>query len=57
MVVCICNNIREQELREAARRDQAVSACATYRALGCRAKCGQCIRAARAILSEERAAA
>jgi len=57
MVVCICNNIREQQLREAARRDQAVSACATYRALGCRAKCGQCIRTARAILSEERAAA
>lgn len=57
MVICVCNNIREQQLREAAQRDDAVSACATYRALGCRAKCGQCLRAARAILSEARAAA
>jgi bacterioferritin-associated ferredoxin len=57
MVVCICNNIRERDLREAAQHGNAVSACATYRALGCRAKCGQCIRTARAILSEERAAA
>ncbi|HWK36555.1 (2Fe-2S)-binding protein [Sphingomonas sp.] len=56
MVVCVCNAIRERDVRQAA-RDGAVSACQAYRALGCQAKCGQCVPFARAIIDQERAAA
>ena len=56
MVVCVCNAIRERDLREVA-RDGAVSACQAYRALGRAAKCGQCVPFAREIIADERAAA
>ncbi len=56
MVVCICNAIREQDVREAA-RGGARSACQAYRALGRQPKCGQCVPFARSIIDEERAAA
>jgi bacterioferritin-associated ferredoxin len=56
MVVCVCNAIREQQVREAA-RDGATSACQAYRALGRQPKCGQCVPYAREIIDQERAAA
>jgi bacterioferritin-associated ferredoxin len=56
MVVCVCNAIREKEVRAAA-RDGAISACQAYRALGRQAKCGQCVPFARAIIDAERAVA
>lgn len=56
MVVCVCNAIREQEVREAA-RNGAMSACQAYRQLGRQAKCGQCVPFAREIIAQERAAA
>ena len=56
MVVCVCNAIREQEVREAA-RSGAQSACQAYRALGRQAKCGQCVAFAREIIAQERDAA
>ena len=56
MVVCICNAIREQDVREAA-RGGAKSACQAYRSLGRQAKCGQCVPFAREIIASERAAA
>lgn len=56
MIVCVCNNIREGELREAA-KGGCRTACQSYRALGHRAKCGQCIRFARSIITEARSAA
>ena len=56
MVVCVCNAIRERDLREVA-REGAVSACQAYRAMGLQPKCGQCVPFARAIINEERAAA
>jgi bacterioferritin-associated ferredoxin len=56
MVVCICNAIRERDVREAA-RGGARSACQAYRALGRQPKCGQCVPFARAIIDEERAVA
>ena len=55
MVVCICNAIRESQIRSVAQ--QCRTACQAYSALGCQAKCGQCSVVARAILDEERAAA
>lgn len=56
MVVCICNAIREDDVRSAARAG-ATSACQAYRSLGRQPKCGQCIGFARQIIDSERAAA
>lgn len=55
MIVCICNAVREQQIREVA--GQCRTPCQAYDALGCRAKCGQCVVIARAILDEQRQAA
>ena len=53
MFVCICNAIRENELRNVA-RDTAGDAEATYAVLGKRPNCGQCLEDADEILREER---
>jgi bacterioferritin-associated ferredoxin len=53
MYVCICNAIRETELRRAALTTNG-DAEATYAALGKRPNCGQCLEEAEAILFEER---
>jgi bacterioferritin-associated ferredoxin len=55
MIVCICNAVREKQLRAVA--GQCRTPCQAYDALGCRPKCGQCVSAARAILEDQRAAA
>lgn len=56
MVVCVCNAIRERDVR-AAVRSGCTTPCAAYASLGRRAKCGQCLPYAREIIAEERAAA
>lgn len=56
MVVCVCNAIRECQVREAA-RNGSTTACQAYRTLGRQPKCGQCVTFARAIIDQERAAA
>lgn len=53
MYVCICNAIRECELREAARKVPG-DADAVYAALGKTPQCGQCLDDAAVILIEER---
>mgnify|MGYP001270325312 FL=1 len=55
MYVCICNAIRETDLRSAA-RECAGDADAVYEALGHRPQCGQCLDDAAELLIEERAA-
>ena len=56
MVVCICNAIRERDVRDAAR-----SGCAdpigAYASLGRRPRCGQCLPFARQLIDSERACA
>ena len=56
MVVCVCNAIRECQVRAAARAG-STTACQAYRSLGTQPKCGQCAPFARAIIEQERAAA
>ena len=56
MVVCVCNAIRERDVRGAV-RDGARTPGHAYRSLGCKLQCGQCIPAARAIIQAERATA
>lgn len=56
MYVCICNAIRETELRRAALSCPG-DADAVYEALGKRPQCGQCLDDATALLIEVREAA
>jgi bacterioferritin-associated ferredoxin len=56
MYICICNAIRETDLRSAALGTDG-DAEATYAALGKRPNCGQCLEKAGQILNEERSAA
>jgi len=53
MYVCICNAIRESELRRVA-RDSGGDAEAVYAAMGKRPNCGSCLEDADTILFEER---
>ncbi len=53
MYVCICNAIREDDLRKAARTSGG-DADAVYEALGKSPQCGQCLVEATEILIEER---
>lgn len=53
MYVCVCNAIRESELRRAARHCPG-GAESVYAALGKRPNCGQCLDEAESILFEER---
>lgn len=56
MIVCVCNAIREREVRDAAQKG-ARSPARAYRDLGFQVKCGQCIPFARDIIGRERATA
>ena len=53
MVVCICNAIREKDLRETVRSGGVNNACSAYAALGRRARCGQCVPFAQSIIKSE----
>jgi len=56
MVVCVCNAIREKELRSAV-RDGITSPNAAYAELGRKPKCGQCLSFAKTIINSERESA
>lgn len=55
MYTCVCNAIRECELRQAARQHRG-GAESVYAKLGKRPNCGQCLDEAEALIAEERAA-
>ena len=54
MYICICNAIRETDLRQAALTSGG-DAEATYACLGKRPNCGQCLGKAGEIIDQERA--
>jgi bacterioferritin-associated ferredoxin len=56
MYICICNAIRESDLRKAALTCDG-DAEATYACMGKRPNCGQCLEEAQQIIEAERAAA
>ena len=56
MYICICNAIRECDLRDTARRTGG-DAESVYASLGKRPNCGQCLDEANALIFEEREAA
>lgn len=55
MIVCVCNAIRESEVRQAA-REGATCPSSAYAAVGRRPRCGQCFSFAREIIGAERRA-
>ncbi len=56
MVVCVCNAIRERDVRDAAQAG-CRTPCTAYARLGLRPKCGQCVPFARQVIAEVHAAA
>jgi bacterioferritin-associated ferredoxin len=56
MVVCVCNAIRERDVREAA-KSGARSPGSAYRSMGCKLQCGQCVPFAREIIKSAHATA
>ena len=54
MIVCVCNAIREDELRAVARQGAPCPRTA-YRSLGCQPQCGTCLPCAREVIDDERA--
>ncbi|MEL1249398.1 (2Fe-2S)-binding protein [Aurantiacibacter sp. DGU6] len=55
MYTCVCNAIRECELRKAARQHRG-SAESVYAKLGKRPNCGHCLEEAEELIAEEREA-
>ena len=55
MYVCVCNAIRDSELRHAARRVEG-DVEAVYASLGCEPQCCMCLDEAEEIIAEERQA-
>ena len=53
MIICSCNAIREDELRQAARRGCPCPESA-YRSLGCQFECGSCYDYAEELIAAER---
>lgn len=53
MIVCSCNVIREDEIREAARKGSRTSETA-YASLGHEPQCGCCLDYAQELIDEER---
>jgi bacterioferritin-associated ferredoxin len=54
MIVCVCNAIRESEVRQAA-RDGASCPSSAYGRFGCKPRCGQCFPFAREVIAQAQA--
>jgi bacterioferritin-associated ferredoxin len=55
MIVCVCNAIREEEIRTAA-RNGAPCAEIAYRSIDCEVQCGHCLPYADELIAKERSA-
>ena len=53
MIICVCNAIREDELRAAA-REGATEPLGAYKSLGCEPQCGCCLDYAQEVIDDER---
>jgi bacterioferritin-associated ferredoxin len=53
MYVCLCNALTDQTLRQAAVASGSTRPGEVYAACGCRAQCGQCVRAILALLRDQ----
>jgi bacterioferritin-associated ferredoxin len=54
MIVCVCNALKETQVRDAARATRSDCPITAYAALGCKPKCGQCLPFAREVVASAR---
>lgn len=54
MIVCVCNELREKDCREAAGDPSVRRADCVYRRLNCRVRCGACVSTMQSIVDEMR---
>jgi len=57
VIVCVCNALRERQVRDAARATGRACAHGAYARLGAKVKCGQCLPYARQVIEGELARA
>ena len=57
MYICLCNALTDRRLKEAVSQENSRNAADVYEACGCRAKCGQCVRAVKELLRQRDAMA
>jgi bacterioferritin-associated ferredoxin len=50
--ICICNALTDRKLKQAAADTASTRPCDVYAACGCRAQCGQCVKAVIALLRD-----
>ena len=53
MYVCLCNALTDRQVKQAARTANTAKPSSVYAACGCRAQCGQCVKALVALLRGE----
>ncbi|MGO9999873.1 MAG: bacterioferritin-associated ferredoxin [Acetobacteraceae bacterium] len=53
MYVCLCNALTDRQVRQAAVTAGTTKPSSVYAACGCRAQCGQCVKALVALLRGE----
>jgi bacterioferritin-associated ferredoxin len=53
VIVCVCNALRERQVRDAARASGSACAHTAYAQLGCKVKCGMCLPFARDVVRAE----
>lgn len=51
MIVCVCNALKENQVKDAARATRSDCPVTAYAQLGCKPKCGQCLPFAREVLA------
>lgn len=52
MYLCICNALTDRKLKEVITQGQSATAADVYQACGCRAQCGECVKAIKSMLGE-----
>jgi bacterioferritin-associated ferredoxin len=50
MYVCLCNALTDRQVKQAAACARTTKPSSVYAACGCRAQCGQCVKALVALL-------
>lgn len=52
MYLCICNALTDRKLKDVITEGNSTKASDVYQACGCRAQCGECVKAIKAMLRE-----
>lgn len=52
MYLCICNALTDRKLKDVIVEGNTASAADVYQACGCRAQCGECVKAIKAMLRD-----